>query len=40
MKSGAMLGKTPSEVIEYLKNPLNDEILMDMVKTVEQYWNS
>jgi Tfp pilus assembly protein PilP len=40
MKTGAMLGKTPSDVIEYLKNPLNDEILMDMVKTVEQYWNS
>lgn len=40
MKSGAMLGKTPSDVIEYLKNPLNEEILMDMVKTVEQFWNN
>ena len=40
MKSGAMLGKTPADVVEYLKNPLNEEILMDMTKTVEQYWNS
>jgi Tfp pilus assembly protein PilP len=40
MKSGAMLGKTPADVVEYLKNPLNEEILMEMTKTVEQYWNS
>jgi len=40
MKSGAMLGKTPSEIIEYLKNPLNEEILMDVIRNVEQHWNS
>lgn len=40
MKSGAILGKTPADVVEYLKNPLNEEILMEMTKTVEQFWNS
>ena len=40
MKSGAMLGKTPSEIVEYLKNPLNEEILMDVVRNVESHWNS
>lgn len=40
MKSAAMLGKTPAEVAEYLKNPLNEEILMDVTKTVEQHWIS
>jgi hypothetical protein len=40
MESGAMLGKTPAEVAEYLKNPLNEEILMNLTRTVEQHWNS
>jgi len=40
MKSGAMLGKTPSEIVEYLKNPLNEEILMDVIRNVEQHWNN
>jgi len=40
MESGAMLGKTPAEVAEYLKNPLNEEILMNLTRTVEQHWNN
>jgi hypothetical protein len=40
MASGAMLGKTPAEVAEYLKNPLNEEILMDLTRNVEQHWNN
>lgn len=40
MASGAMLGKTPAEVAEYLKNPLNEEILMDITRNVEQHWNN
>jgi len=40
MKSGAILGKTPSDVVLYMKNPLNEEILLDLSKNVEQYWNS
>jgi hypothetical protein len=35
-----MLGKTPSEIVEYLKNPLNEEILMDVIRNVESHWNS
>lgn len=40
MDSGAMLGKTPAEVSEYLKNPLNEEILMNLTRNVEQHWNN
>lgn len=39
MKSGSVLGKNPSDVLIYLKNPLNDEILADIITTVESYWN-
>lgn len=39
MKSGSMLGKNPSDILVYLKNPLNEEILADMTKTIEEYWN-
>ena len=37
--SSAMLGRTSSDVLEYLKNPLHEEILIDLTKNVEQYWN-
>jgi hypothetical protein len=40
MKSSSMLGKTPTEIVEYLKNPLNEEILLDVTRNVEQHWNS
>jgi hypothetical protein len=40
MKSSAMLGKNSSDVVEYLKNPLNEDVLMDVTKGTEQYWNS
>lgn len=39
MKSGSMLGKNASDVVEYLKNPLNEEILTDITKNVEKLWN-
>jgi hypothetical protein len=39
VSSGAMMGRTPSEVVEYLKNPLNEEILVNLTKKVEKYWN-
>ena len=40
MKSGSMMGKNSSDVVEYLKNPLNEEALVDVTKTVEKYWNA
>jgi hypothetical protein len=39
MQSQSMLGRTPSDVVEYLKNPLNESILIDLTKKVEKYWN-
>jgi hypothetical protein len=38
--SGSMLGHNVQEVTEYLKNPLNDNILMEITKGVEKYWNN
>jgi hypothetical protein len=35
-----MLGKNPSEISEYLKNPLHEDILMSLTKGVEKYWNN
>lgn len=39
MSSSTMLGRTPSDCTEYLKNPLNESILMELTKKVEKYWN-
>lgn len=39
MKTGTMMGRTPSDVAEFLKNPLNEEVLIDLQKSVEKYWN-
>lgn len=37
--SSAMMGRTPADVVEWLKNPLNEEILVSLTKKVEKYWN-
>lgn len=39
LDSATMLGKTPSEVVEFLKNPLNEQILLDVQSKVEKTWN-
>lgn len=39
MKTSTMMGRNPSDCVEFLKNPLNDEILIDLSKQVEKYWN-
>lgn len=39
LKSTTMLGKNPSDLLLYLKNPLNEEILLDLTSNVEKYWN-
>jgi hypothetical protein len=39
MKTTTMMGRNSTDVVEYLKNPLNEEILMDLTKNVEVYWN-
>jgi hypothetical protein len=38
-EKGALLGRNHAEVVEYLNNPLNEEILVDLIKKVEKYWN-
>jgi hypothetical protein len=39
MQSGTMIGKNSSDVVEYLKNPLNEQLLVDIQSQVEKYWN-
>jgi hypothetical protein len=39
-KSSSLLGRNVSDVIEYLKNPLNEDILKDLNAACEKYWNS
>ena len=39
MESVSMMGRTPSDVAEFLKNPLNEEILINLTKKCEKYWN-
>jgi hypothetical protein len=40
LKTQTMLGKSPSDIVEFLKNPLNDQILKDLTTHVEQFWNN
>ena len=39
-KSNALLGRNVSDVVEYFKNPLNEDILNDLNTAVEKLWNS
>jgi hypothetical protein len=36
----AMLGRNQAEIVEFLKNPLQEEILVDITKKIEKYWNN
>jgi hypothetical protein len=40
MKSGEMLGRTSHDVLEFLKNPLHDQVLTTLMSDVERMWNS
>lgn len=37
--SSSLMGKNVADCVEYLKNPLNDPILLDVTRKVEKYWN-
>jgi hypothetical protein len=39
-KSNSLLGRNVSDVVEYFKNPLNEDILKDVTASVEKLWNS
>jgi hypothetical protein len=38
--TGSMLGKNNSDVVEYLKNPLNEKEFEDIREKVEKYWKA
>lgn len=37
--SSVMLGRNPTECLEFLKNPLHEATLADLIKKTEKYWN-
>ena len=39
-KSNSLLGRNVADVVEYLKNPLNEDVLKDLTSSVEKLWNS
>ncbi len=39
-KTASMLGRNVSDVVLYLKNPLNEQLLIMLLREVEHYWNS
>jgi hypothetical protein len=39
MSSTTMMGRNLTDVFEYLRNPLNEELLVDLTKKVEKHWN-
>lgn len=40
MDSSEKLGKRPAEVVEYLKDPSNEDTLLSLLSKVEPYWNA
>lgn len=38
--TSTMLGRNVSDVVTYLKNPLNEDVLVRLMGEVENYWNS
>lgn len=39
MDTATMLGKNPADIVEYLKNPLNEDVLVAIQEPVEKEWN-
>jgi hypothetical protein len=39
-KSNSLLGRNVSDVVEFLKNPLNEDLLKDLNIACEKYWNT
>jgi hypothetical protein len=39
MESSAMMGRNPSDCVEFLRNPLNENVLISLTKAVEKFWN-
>ena len=39
VSSNTMMGKNPSDVVEFLNNPLHEDILKHLLKNIEAFWN-
>jgi len=39
LQTSTMMGRNASEIVEYLRNPLNENILVDILNTIEPMWN-
>lgn len=39
-QSAALMGRNTSDVIEFLKNPLNEDVLKDLNSKIEKLWNT
>lgn len=39
-QSSTMLGRNPSDIVEFLKNPLNEDVLKDLNNRIEKLWNT
>lgn len=40
LNSSTLMGKNPSECVEFLKNPLHEDVLRALQGEVERYWNN
>lgn len=38
IKSNSMLGRNAADCVDYLKNPLHEPVLVDLLQAVEEYW--
>lgn len=36
--SSTQMGRNPSDCVEFLRNPLNEQILVDLIKKIEKLW--
>ncbi|NCD00101.1 MAG: hypothetical protein EOL95_10425 [Bacteroidia bacterium] len=39
MTSNTLLGRNPSDVVAYLRDPLNEDVLKELIVRIEKYWN-
>ena len=39
LQTSTMMGRNASEIVEYLKNPLNENILVEILNSIEPMWN-
>ena len=39
-QSSTLLGRNPSDIVEFLKNPLNEDVLKDLNNKIEKLWNT